>query len=41
MINRDSLFSIQWLDSFIYNMNIQKNENSLENKNSAKMNNLC
>lgn len=32
MINRDSLFSIQWLDSFIYNMNIQKNENSLDFK---------
>lgn len=32
MIDKDSLFSIQWTDSFIYSMNIQKNENSLDLK---------
>ncbi len=32
MIDNDFLYSIQWTDSFVHNMNIQKNEDSLDLK---------
>lgn len=32
MINKKQLFSIQWTDSFIQNLNVQKNEKSLDIK---------